>query len=194
MGGLIVLGILAMLWVIVGPIIALVSASRANRRADDLQRRLSALEALARDHGCRRLTASPSRNLQRHPRAPPSAKHSVQRLLSRLPPARSNLRLSLSRSSRLNRPPSRPSPKPFRRSLQLRPPRREATRIARVENRRALDCHRRRARAGARCDFPRPLFDRAGTARPGRADHFWASSCRRSFSAPASGCADATAR
>lgn len=47
MGGLVVLGILAVLWVIVGPIIALVSASRAHRRADDLQRRLLALEGQA---------------------------------------------------------------------------------------------------------------------------------------------------
>jgi uncharacterized membrane protein len=47
LGGLIVLGILTLLWVVVGPIIALVSASRANRRADDLQRRLLALESLS---------------------------------------------------------------------------------------------------------------------------------------------------
>ena len=47
MGGLVVLGILAVVWVVVGPIIALVSASRANRRADDLQRRLLALEGAA---------------------------------------------------------------------------------------------------------------------------------------------------
>ena len=41
------LGVIAVLWVLIGPIIALVSASRAHRRADDLHRRLSALEGAA---------------------------------------------------------------------------------------------------------------------------------------------------
>ena len=48
----------AVLWVLVGPIIALVSASRANRRADDLQRRLFALEGAGRHCGRRRRDAA----------------------------------------------------------------------------------------------------------------------------------------
>lgn len=41
------LAIIAALWVLIGPAIALVSASRAHRRADDLQKRLAALEGAA---------------------------------------------------------------------------------------------------------------------------------------------------
>lgn len=46
MDGLVVLGVFAVLWVLVGPALALVSASRANRRAEELHRRLLALETL----------------------------------------------------------------------------------------------------------------------------------------------------
>ena len=175
------------------------SARRAaNRRADDLQRRLVALEGRAG------IAAADGRRRRPSPRAVPYAEafgpaagRRLPQRLSRQPPMRRLQKTAHAEPS----PPGTARPKPTERRKpfplsRLRPsaPPERLARIAGVEDRRALDGAGRRAGAGARRDLPRPLFDR-GRACSARTRGSRPASCSPQSSSPAAnGCGGATAR
>ena len=196
-----VLGVLAVLWVLVGPIVALANAVGAKRNVRVLLRRIETLEAQLVG------SAPPARQGPWGvPPAEPVASPIPESALARdvVRPSRKRSARDLRRKTASAEPlrtrgasgaevAGAAAPKRFPRNRRRRrsaPP----GRIAGIENRRALDRAGRRAGAGARRDLPRPLLDRGGADRSRRADRRRLPARRGALRRRASGCAAATAR